>query len=256
MAFKSCLRYCLCWCILLICYPSFSQDSLINIAQKIITLKEVVVRNNLNVAGFINRVQNDTSFYKAFKNLHLLGYTSFNDIRMMDKKGRVQATLQSKTRQSVLHGCRSMEVIDETVTGNIYDDNRNWNYYTAELYAGLFFTTGTVCNENNIVKGRSLSTKDKTGLQKSKEQLKMLMFNPGSSIPGIPFIGNKVAVFEGKQSAFYDFVIDMDNYRGQNCYLFTVKAREDLSGSEKDKIVINKMTTWFDSQTMEIVARN
>jgi hypothetical protein len=250
-------KYYLPGCILFLnSFLTFSQDSSLTISKKIITLKEVVVRNKLNIAGFIDRVQKDTSFYKAFKNLRVLGYTALNDIRMMDKMGAVQATLQSKTQQSVFNGCRSMEVINETATGNIYDNQRNWNYYTAALYASLFLTKGTVCNETNIIKEAAISAKGKTGVHKHKEQLKMLIFSPGSKIPGIPFIGNKVAIFEDEESEYYDFIIDMDNYQGQNCYLFVVKAREDLSDSQRDNIVINRMTTWFDSQTMEIVARN
>src|SRR5215213_9327365 len=65
-----------------------AQDSSVTINKKVVTLKEVVVRSNLNVPTFIERVKNDTSFYKAFKNLKVLGYTSLNDIRIMDKKGR------------------------------------------------------------------------------------------------------------------------------------------------------------------------
>jgi len=253
----SCIKYSLLIGVLsLISFVSSSQDSSVIVSKKIITLKEVVVRNNLNVAGFIDRVQNDTTFYKAFKNLRITGYTALNDIRMMDKKGTVQATLQSKTQQFVLNSCRSMEVINETTSGNMYDNQKGLNYYTAELYAGLFFTKDTVCNENNIVRGDAISASGKSGIQKHKEQLKMLIFSPGSKIPGIPFIGSKVAIFEEEEAAFYDFEIDMDNYQGQNCYLFTVKARQDLTGSEKNNIVINKMTTWFDSQSMEIVARN
>ncbi len=250
-------RYCLPGCIFILApLLLVAQDSSMTISRKIITLKEVVVRNNLNVAGFIQRVQNDTSFYKAFKNLHLLGYTALNDIRMLNKRGAVQASLQSRTKQSIKDRCRSMEVISERTTGNIYDKDRNFNYYTAELYASLFFSTGTICNENNIIKGEAMSARGKSGIQKHKEQLKMLMFNPGSKIPGIPFIGNKIAIFEDAQSAYYDFTIDMGNYQGQNCYLFIIKSREDLTRAEKKDIVINKITTWFNNQTMEIVARD
>ena len=48
----------------------------------------------------------------------------------------------------------------------------------------------------------------------------------------------------------------MADYNGQGCYLFTVKAKEDLSSSEKDNIVIDNITTWFNTKTMEIVGRN
>jgi hypothetical protein len=84
----------------------------------------------------------------------------------------------------------------------------------------------------------------------------MLFFNPGKKIPGIPFVGDKLAIFDDDMAAYYDYIIDMADQDGQNCYVFTVKARPELTDSKKDQIVINEMTTWFNSATMEIVARN
>ena len=236
----------------------FSQeDSLDNERlKKMVTLSEVVVRNNLDVTKFLQRIKNDTTFYKAFRTLHILGFTSLNDIRMMDKKGSIKASLQSKTIQQIHEGCRTMQTLDEKTTGDMYDAKKNFNYYTAELYAGLFLTKGKVCGENNIVKGVEHSTKSKSGIEKHKEQLKMLFFDPGKKIPGIPFIGNKINIFDPDVARNYDFSIDMADYNGQGCYLFTVKAKEDLSSSEKDNIVIDNITTWFNTKTMEIVGRN
>ena len=102
----------------------------------------------------------------------------------------------------------------------------------------------------------AFSTQGKSGLAKHKEQLKMLFFNPGKKIPGIPFIGNKIALFDDEVAARYDFTIDMEAFKGEMCYLFTCKPRADLPGNEKDKIVVNDMTTWFRIDTWEIVARN
>jgi hypothetical protein len=231
------------------------QDSSVNIGKKIVTLKEIVIRNGLNVGGFIERVKNDTTFYKAFKNLKILGYTALNDIRVHDKLGNQTASLESKTTQLVNNGCRTTQTLEERITGDIYDENKNWNYYTGELYAGLLFAKGTVCGETNIVKGYDLSIKDKKGIDKHKEQLKMLFFNPGKKIPGIPFIGDKIAIFDDAVSPLYDFIIDMAEYQGQLCYVFTIKARTDLSNSQKNDIVINQMVTWFNSKSLEIVAR-
>lgn len=231
------------------------QDSSVNVGKKVVTLKEVVVRNMLNVPGFIERVKNDTTFYKAFKNLKILGYTALNDIRMRDKQGTEIASLQSKTEQLVKDGCRNTKLLEEKITGDIYDEKRNWNYYTGELYAGLMFANGTVCGENNIVKGSELSIKNKKGIDKHKEQLKMLFFNPGKKIPGIPFIGDKIAIFDDEVSPLYDYIIDMADYQGQLCYVFTIKARADLSNGQKNDIVINEMVTWFNSKTLDIVAR-
>jgi hypothetical protein len=230
----------------------WAQDSTVNVEQKSVTLKEVVVRSNLNVPAFIKHIQDDTTFYKAFRNLRVLGYTSLNDIRMMDKKGKQKASLSSRTKQHANNGCRYTETVEESVTGNMYDKKHNLNYYTAEMYAGLFFAKDTICGETNIVKDMAFSLQHKKGLDKHKEQLKMLFFNPGKKIPGIPFIGDKMALFDEDIAKRYDFVIDMDAFKGEMCYVFTVTPREDL---KKDKVVVDEMITWFNISTWEIVAR-
>ena len=233
------------------------QDSLDNERlAKMINLSEVVVRTDINVPKFIERVKNDTTFYKAFKNLHVLGFTALNDIRIIDKKGKQKAGMQSKTRQNRDSDCRTMETISETTQGDFYNDDRSYNYYTAELYAGLFLTRGKICGENNIVAGTSFTAKGKSGTARHKEQLKMLFFNPGKKIPGIPFIGDKINIFDPDVAEYYDFSIDQVEYEGKACYLFSVKARDNLSSSEKNKIVIDDMVTWFDAKTMEVLARN
>jgi len=240
----------------LIAHGQESEDSLDNQRlAKMVNLSEVIIRSDLNVARFINQVRNDTTFYKAFRNLHVIGFTSWNDIRIRDKKGNVQASLISKSRQVRTEGCRTMDVLSETSTGDFYDDQHAFNYYTADLYAGLFFTTGKVCGENNIVKGVDFNPRSASGLAKHKQQLKMLFFNPGKKIPGIPFIGDKIDIFDPDRAEYYDFIIDYGDYEGQSCYVFTIKAKEDLGG-KKDKIVIDNMVTWFNTRTMEVMARN
>lgn len=233
------------------------QDSLDNERlAKMISLSEVVIRNNLDVARFMDQVKKDTTFYKAFRNLHVLGFTAWNDIRIRDKKGKNKASLQSKTKQIRENGCRRMEVLDEVHSGDFYNSDGGYNYYTAELYAGLFFTNGTVCGENNMVKGIDFRPKSKSGIARHKEQLKMLFFNPGKKIPGIPFIGDKIDIFDPDRAKLYDFRIDYDDYEGQSCYVFSIKAKEKLSGGKKNAIVIDAMTTWFNTRTMEVMARN
>ncbi len=102
------------------------KDTTIKVDGNYITLSEIVVNNKLDVASFINRVKNDTTFYKAFRNLRILGYTSLNDIRMLDKNGNIQASLHSKTKQIRTGNCRKMEVLEQTSTGDMYDNNRKF----------------------------------------------------------------------------------------------------------------------------------
>lgn len=214
------------------------------------------MRSDLNVASFIKRVKEDTTFHKAWRSLHLVGFTSLNDIRILDKNRNLKASLQSKTRQNRSGDCRTMDVLDEKVTGDFYDKNGGYNYYTAELYAGFLFSKGSVCGENNIVKGIDFSVKSKKGLAKHKEQLKILFFDPGKKVPGIPFIGDKIDIFDPDRAQYYDFSIDQGDYEGQSCYIFSIKAKDKSNGGKKGKIVIDNMVTWFNAKTMEVMARN
>lgn len=232
------------------------QDSAdVEAVRRMVNLSEVVVRSGLNVPQFLQRIKTDTTFYKAFRNLRILSFTSLNDIRMLNKKGTVIASLQSKTHQTRSGGCRTMQVLDEKTTGDM-KDGAGFSYFTAQLYAGLFFTQGTVCGETNIVAGAMRNVHNKRGLDKAKEQLKMLFFNPGKKIPGIPFIGDKLDIFDERLAQYYNFNIDATNLNGQDCYLFSIRRRDDLTSSERGNIVFDNITTWFDAKTMEIAARN
>ncbi len=226
-------------------------DTTISVGKKEITLSEVVVNSKLNVPAFINRIKTDSSFYKAFRNLRMLNYSAINDIRMNDKNGNAQATLFSKTKQVRDSNCRRMEVTEEQITGDFYDENRYYNYYTAQMYASLFFTNGVICGENNIVAGKEFSTEGKSGMEKHKEQLKMLFFNPGKKISGLPFMSSKTAIYDDDMAEYYDMSIDMDEYNKTSCYIFKQKVKE----GKEDDVVVDEMTTWFDDKTYEIIAR-
>lgn len=231
---------------------SLAQDSALLVGKKIITLSEVVVNNKLNVPAFIDRIKNDTTFYKAFRNLRILNYVSINDIRMLNKDGNSQASLYSKIKQIRDSGCRRMEVLEEQSTGDFYTADNQYNYYTAQMYASLFFTKGSVCGEDNIVAGETFNIAGKSGLEKHKEQLKILFFNPGKKISGIPFISNKTSIYDDDMAEVYDMSLDMDEYNKTNCYIFKQKVKK----GKENKVVVDEMTTWFDDKTFEVVARN
>lgn len=232
------------------------EDSLDNERlAKMISLSEVVMRSDLNVATFIRRVKEDTSFYKAFRNLNVVEFTALNDIRLVDKKGKLKASLNSKTRQHRRRGCRSVEVLEEKTTGDFFDRKHDYNYFTGKMYASLFIPRDSACGETNIVKGAEFSLRSKKGVEKNKEQLKMLFFNPGKKIRGIPFMGDKIDIFDPDRARYYHFSIDRSDFRGEPCFIFTIRAREDLPPGREDKIIIDNMVTWFHARTMEVLAR-
>ncbi len=231
---------------------SFAQNDTVEVGRNIITLSGIVVGRKLDVPAFIQKVKDDTSFYKAFRNLRILGFTAINDIRMLDRKGGLKASLNSKTRQVRKDSCRTMEIISEKVTGDMFTAGRGFNYYTAQMYASSFFTYGKVCNETNIVGDRTFSLKNKAGMEKRKEQLKMLIFDPGSRIGGLPFISNKTAIFSNRMADDYIMNISYEEFNGIQCYVFHQKAKPASSG----KVLIDEMTTWFNDRTFDIVGRN
>ncbi|KAA2241855.1 hypothetical protein F0L74_18505 [Chitinophaga agrisoli] len=219
-----------------------------------VNLDEVVVnakRIGFDVNSFIKRVEDDTTFYRAFKNLRLLGYTGYNDIRVYDKEGKVKASLKSETVQHMNGRCRTMQVLDEKSTGDFYTSKGDYNYYTAELYANLFFTKGTACVDES---GEPL---EKAGgsMERHKAQLKQLIFNPGKPVRGVPIVGPKVAIFNPEVMRFYDFSITAEEYLGVSCYVFTAGAKKDLGRIDRADVVINELVTWFNKDNFEIVGR-
>lgn len=235
---------------------SYCQDTTIIIDNKKMVLPEVIVRNNFDFKKLLKQIKEDTTFYKAFKNLRILNYSSFNDIKMLNKEGKTKASLFSKTHQTRKNGCRTMSILNEETTGDFYNTKHEYNYFTGELYSALFFTKGQICGETNVVSGINISTSEKKGIDKHKEQLKMLFFNPGKRISGIPFIGNKLDLYDEHAHRLYDYRIDLEDFHGESCYKFSISPKEDLGMLNKEDIVVDGMTTWFNTKSLEVLGRN
>ncbi len=232
---------------------SFSQDTTVVVENQYYILPEVFVRSDSNYADILRRIQKDTTFYKAFKTLHTIGFSAYNNITMLDKDNKPQASYNSKTWQQVNDGCRIMSEENKTTTGDFYDRKGDYNYMTAQMYASLFFTQGKVCGETNVVGDMNFDTDNKSGMEKHKAQLKMLFFNPGKKIPGIPFIGNKLDLYDDRAHKLYDYRLDYILYHGIYAYVFSIKPKPDAPSGD---VVLDEMTTWFDPKTMEVLARN
>lgn len=219
-----------------------------------IQMDEVVIsaaNDGWDVKGFIERVQNDTTFYKAFKSMRITSYNATNDIRVYNNRGKVEASLYSLTQQKVLNSCRSMEVLSESVSGRFYKRDKEYRYYTAELYDYLFFTKDTICNENDIVRN-TLSEVEEGRIGKHKHKLKQLIFNPGSDIEGVPFMGDKAALFQPDVAAMYNFKLASEEYDGEDCYVFKAIPKAEF----RDDVVYKYLATWFRKSDYSIVARD
>ncbi|XZF14595.1 hypothetical protein ACTHGU_00510 [Chitinophagaceae bacterium MMS25-I14] len=233
---------------------SFAQDHDSSIFSLPVQMDEVTIkaaREGWDVGAFIKRVKEDTTFYKAFRSLHLVPYTAVNDIKIFNSSGGTQASLYSTTQQFREKNCRTMKVLSEQVTGDYYKRNGDCNYYTGALYASLFFIKQQVCGENDVVAG---GIKEERGgrMEKNKNQLKQLIFNPGSSVHGVPFVGNKAAIFDPEISKMYHFKLLSVDYDGEDCYLFQAIPKPEYAAD----VVYNELSTWFRKSDYAIVARN
>lgn len=242
------------WLYILLLTGSAAQAQDTSVFKYPIQMDEVVIsaaRGGWDVQGFIRRVQNDTTFYKAFKSMRVTSYNATNDIRVYNRKGKVNASLYSLTKQKAWNGCRSMETLQEKVTGNFYKRNKEYRYYTAELYAYLFFTKDTLCNQTDIV-GDALNEAEGGRIGKHKHKLKQLIFNPGSKVAGVPLMGDKAAIFEPGVAEMYDFKLASEEYGGEECYVFKAIPKPKF----KDDVVYNYLATWFRKSDYSIVARD
>jgi hypothetical protein len=183
--------------------------------------------------------------------MRVMPCTMHNDIKVLDKNGAVTASLESATRQQMTNGCRSMQVMDQHVTGDFYKRNGEYNYFTARLYDYLFFTHEPQCGETDVVAG-TLDERGEGLMEKSKYQLKQLMFNPGGKVSGVPFMGARASIFDMPEAAKYDFSIKRDTLDGEACFVFKIVPKP---GQEHD-VVYNQMTTWFRVGDYSILARD
>lgn len=222
-----------------------------SIFKEPITLDTFVIKSGFDVHAFIRRVRSDTTFYKAFRSMHLVPYTAVNNITAYDKKGRVAAAYYSKTLQDVQSGCRTTKVLEEQTSGDFYTRKGDYNYYTAELFAYLFLTKGVVCNENDIVAG-AMNEYGKGQLEKRKYELKQLIFNPGSKVSGIPFMSDRASIFDADEAKRYNFSIVKDLYDSVDCYVFRITPKKEY----EHNVLYNDLTTWFRKSDYSILARN
>lgn len=228
-------------------YNATEQDSIT------VDLEGATVYGNdqLDVASIIHIIQTDTTFYKAFKNLHFSNYNADNTLHVYDKKGKSTiATYQSETKHIYRDRCRWMHILEEDYTPNYYKKNRMPKYYTASLYENLFLTFDTVCNEKNEL-DKSYLNPSGNAIERNKAQLKQLLYSPGKKISGIPFMGKSAAIFDKEIAALYTFSIKKESMNGVTCFLFEATPLPE----HQSKVVYQRFKTWLDVNDYSMVAR-
>jgi hypothetical protein len=219
---------------------------------KHVELDSFVVRSGFDTKAFIRRVQRDTTFYKAFRTMRIVPYKAQCSFTALDKKGGVVATMNTKAEQRFnSRHCRYTIFTDQKATGNFYNRDKTLHYYTADLFYNLFFSEKPVCGEDDIV-AKGFELKDKSRLEKSKYELKQLMFNPGAKVSGVPFMGDRASVFDADEVDKYNYKVTLEEYAGEEVYVFSITPKPEY----QSKVVFNELKTWFRRSDYSIMARD
>ena len=230
-------------------------DTITNVYQ----LGDLVIRGRaegLDLEGFMQQVKEDTSFLHAFLNMRYFSHGVKSGLLVRNKGEKETASLYREGRL-VRNGPNAELQVDSTSeSGKLRSRNGDMRYLTAELYDDLFWPTDQWRADNSIA---TYQRRQNSGgrIEKYKDQLKKFMFNPGQEIANVPFIGDKLALFDPSMTAYYDFSIATSFRNGHTCWQFSAVAKDSLNGkrASDDATVIKTMHTWFDQRSMQVIAR-
>jgi hypothetical protein len=219
-----------------------------------ITLDEVVISaqaDGFDVGEFVERVRTDTTFHKAFLNTRTYPHTVRSTASARRKDERESASVHRRAR--LLRIGRSATLVLDSVQehGRLRDRKGRFRYLTIEMYDDVFFPTGEFPADNTVA-GRKLEVERGSRIEKYKGELKKFMFDPGTEIASVPFIGRKLALFNPEMAPLYDFRIWADERGGRPCWVFSAAAKPEFRDG---RTVIKTMDTWFDQQTNDVLAR-
>lgn len=223
------------------------------IATKV-ELDEVVItaqKEGFNVEAFIQQVMDDTTFHKAFLNTRYHPHRLRSVLKVRAKDEQETATLY-RTGHLHRNGDKVWLQLDTVhESGKLRNRDTTFRYLTAEMYDEVFFPKGEIIADNTVA-SRKLELHRGSKLDKYKSELKKFMFDPGSEIASVPFIGHKLALFNDDMAPLYDFRISADERNGHQCWVFSAEAKPEFRDG---RTVIKKMDTWFDHVTNNVIAR-
>jgi len=217
-------------------------DSVLIVAQK----------SGFDVADFIRLVQEDKTYAEAFQRLRLLSWRGEHDMVFYPKKKGSSVTYRSKSRQTVIDGCRSMTLSNVQASRNFFHRDSSYRFLTAELYDRVFFTHGVVCADQRTPAVQSGEAK---GLDKYYRELKKFIFEPGTELD-LPFIGGKTAIFSPDLLPYYDIAIRGDSSSdGRPCYVFSMKIKPAFEERKKDRTMVKFLETSFARGSLQVLER-
>ncbi len=229
-------------------------------------LDSVVVsaaREGFAVEDFVKMVQEDQSFYRAFKNLRTIDYTAEHSIQLFPKdhlKQKNAAEVKDYYKSEIIQRydgkCRKIEFIKEEQSKNYLKRKGKHRYYTGKLLDRLFQSEGCSSRQTDPLEADKLDHADEEKSNRHIDELKKLIFSPGQEV-NVPIIGHKTAIFSKKMAPYYNFSITSKKFKGTiECYVFTAQVKPEFQNNKQDKTIIKYLETYFEKNAFNIVARN
>jgi hypothetical protein len=224
----------------------FNPDTTVSIVidTAIVNIKS----HKLTEQDFIDAVVADTGFYKAFRDMKRYSFVAENHVYSYDKKNKIEGEIYRKVRRTMTGNKAKVEYLVKQDNGKLYKKNGKYDLYTLEMFDYIFDNA----YKSDFTAGESLPPSDgKNGSYKDK--LKMLIFQPGRKINGIPFLSKKTEIFGKDMRQFYFYQFARGTYLDSiPVYRFKVIRKPSIADND---VMINELTTIFDTRTFKILGR-
>ena len=204
--------------------------------------------HKLTEQDFIDAVVADTGFYKAFRDMKRYSFVAENHLYTYDKKNKIEGEIYRKVRRTMTGNKPKVEYLVRQDKGKLYKKNGKYDLYTLEMFDYIFDNA----YKSDFTNGESLPATDgKNGSYKDK--LKLLIFQPGRKISGIPFLSKKTEIFGKDMRQFYFYQFSRGTYLDSiPVYRFKVIRKPSI---DDDDVMINELTTIFDVRDFKILGR-
>ena len=236
--------------ILFISNSAFARDTL----MPVIFLDDVVIseeNNGFTVEDFVRYVKNDTTFYMGFKHLRFYSHDYDGKLDIFNKKGNKIASIRKWGRH--FSDKKNFWMLNDSSshTGKIFKRNGKYRFYTPQAFDEVFFPKDT------IPVSLTISKKKNNNESQNMRDAKTVGFSIGSDNTEQEKAGlsKKLAVFDIDMQKYYDYIISDTLYRGKECYVFTIKIKDDLSDNNKDKALIRNLVSYFDKSNFNVIYR-
>ena len=222
---------------------------------KVVTLAEVdisAVSDSFDTQGFINIVNNDTTFYFAFKAMNYYPARYKGWLKVFKKGEKEKGVIERKALRHKENKTMWVTIEEEKVSGKVKRKNGEFNYKTAETWDEVFFP-----KKKHFVALYSRKEFDKekgqSAAEKHRLEIKQMVFNPGNEVEGVPLVGNKMGIFEPEMQPYYNFSVYPGKYKDSiNCWIFEAEVKPEY---RKGKTVIKSLVTYFDNKNYNVMKR-